>query len=83
MTPHPTSSQRGRAREQPRIELSPLDEIRFVELQCERCFQIEALDMRTTHGGEDIDKQATTEPVDVLAVDEPPLGVEDNILGDF
>lgn len=70
-------------RNQQMPQLSPMDEIKLVELQCARCFQIEAHDMQTRHGGEDIDQQAGVEPVDIHEVDEPGLSLEEDMLGDF
>jgi len=66
---------------EPRRVLSPLEELTLVERQCTCAFRDEARDMQTPHGGERVDEQAGVEPVDVLAVSEPPLGVEDDILG--
>lgn len=58
-----------------------MDEIRLVEHQCKRCFRIEELDMQTRHGGENIDQQASVEPVDISQIDEPSLTDDDDFLG--
>lgn len=63
------------------VQLSPMDEIGLVEHQCKRCFAIEDYDMRTPHGGENIDQQAAIEPVDISQIDEPGLISDEDLLG--